>query len=111
MLDYTELRWFIDDIKDKDIDQEIKAEWIKNAILDYLWPIFDSKYVIPYNIAPKGKIVIAYNTIKFSENRRNIFNRHDILIDGKNIIINHPEDYTGIDNLKETIKKMKDMIC
>ena len=103
----------IDVLLTKQIDNVIKYEQIKNIILDYLWPIFDFKYLSPQNITPEGIIVITYNTLKFSEIRRNNFIKYGILIEDKKINIDctNKEISIGINKLKDVILNMKEILC
>ena len=113
MLDYTDLRWFMIDILEKDIDTEIKAEQIKNTLLDYLWSIFDFQYIFPNKITEKEKIVLTYNTLIFSEMLRKKYATYGILITDKTIEIDCSNIHIveGIDDLKETIDKLKEILC
>lgn len=113
MLNYTDLCWFIADILEKNIDTEIKAEQIKNTLLDYLWPIFDFQYIFPNKLTEKGKITITYNTLIFSEMIRKKYIAYGILITDKTIDIDCLNTYIveGIGDLKETINKLKEILC
>ena len=104
--------WLIENIRETAQDKIIQDEWIKNSVLDYLWPIFDFEYITPYNIAPKGKVIIEYNTIFFSKNQEIAFQKYGITINKNIIEIDCNSQYltTGVDRLMSGIKQVKDIL-